>query len=107
MALNNLRVSDIQDLRAESQIFQDHADQVKNVATEMIELVLGTANIWKGEARESFVNKFEGLRDDIDRLYNICQTYSTDLQQIATEYENGENDNIALAQSLPADITML
>jgi WXG100 family type VII secretion target len=104
--MNNMRVSDVQDLRTEANLFQDHAEEIRNITNAMLEVVNGTQSVWRGEARTRYSTQFEGLSDDMQRLYQICSDYCTDLQEIATNYENAENDNIATAAATKSDIVM-
>lgn len=104
--LENLRVSDVADLRTEATNFQTHADDLRKVTGEMLTLIGGTLGVWRGDAQKSYTDRFADLSDDMDRLYNLCSAYSTDLIDIANKYEEGETDNISKAQALSADIIM-
>lgn len=104
--LSALRVSDVQDLRSEATNFQTHADELKLVTDHMLQLVESTRNVWRGEARERYYKQFEGLRDDMAQIYNMCEEYSTDLLDIAKNYESAETDNQGTAGALKADIEL-
>lgn len=104
--LSALRVSDVQDLRAEATNFQTHADELKAVTDEMLQLVESTNSVWRGAAREKYSAQFEGLRDDMQKIYDMCSEYSTDLQEIANNYESAETDNQSTAGALKADIEL-
>ena len=104
--LSALRVSDVQDLRSEATNFRTHADELRLVTDHMLQLVESTRNVWRGEARERYYNQFEGLRDDMAKIYDMCEEYSTDLLEIATNYESAEADNQATAGGLKADIEL-
>lgn len=106
MALNNLRVSDVADLRTEASNFQQHADDIKTTTNHMLEIVGSTVGNWRGEAQARYTKQFEDLRDDMQRLYEMCTNYCTDLNDIATNYENAESDNVSTASALQADIVM-
>ena len=106
MAFTNLRVSDVADLRNEAQLFQSHADDIRKITGEMLSLIDSTMDRWRGEAHDKYTSQFAGLQDDMDRLYQMCSTYSTDLMEIANNYENAENDNVATAQATQSDIVM-
>lgn len=104
--LTALRVSDVQDLRTEATNFQTHADELKAVTDNMLQLVADTNNVWRGEARTKYSTQFEGLRDDMQKIYDMCAEYSTDLLEIAQNYETAETDNQVTASALKADIEL-
>lgn len=107
MDLNNLRVSDVADLRAEATNFDEHATETKKVTDQMLELVESTSAVWEGEARNKYNTQFQGLSNDMEKIYNMCKEYSTDLIEIAKNYETAENDNIATAGRLKADVELI
>ena len=104
--LTELRVSDVADLRSEANAFQGHADEVKTVTTRMLELIESTKSIWRGNAQLKYSTQFAGLSDDMDRIYATCEEYSTDLLEIADNYERAEVDNEAEASALKADVDL-
>ena len=104
--LTELRVSEVSDLRNEANAFQTHADEVKNVTTRMLELIESTKSLWRGDAQVKYSTQFAGLSDDMDRIYATCEEYSTDLLEIADNYERAENDNTATAGALKADVDL-
>lgn len=104
--LSALRVSDVQDLRSEASNFQMHADELKLVTEHMLQLVESTRSVWRGNARERYSTQFEGLRDDMAKVYDMCAEYSTDLLEIAMNYESMETDNESTAGGLKADIEL-
>lgn len=107
MQLNNLRVSDVQDLRTEASNFDEHASEVQKITNQMLELVESTSGVWEGEARNKYNTQFQGLSNDMNTIYERCHEYSTDLIEIAKNYETAENDNIATASRLKADVELI
>ena len=104
--LKALRVSEVSELRAEASKFHTHADELKGKTDQMLQLVESTQQVWRGAARDRYYTQFEGLRDDMQRIYEMCVEYSTDLQTIADNYQAAEDDNISKAGSLKADIEL-
>ena len=107
MQLNNLRVSDVQDLKTEASNFDEHATAVKKVTDQMLELVESTSGVWEGEARNKYNSQFQQLSDDMNFIYEMCHEYSTDLIDIAKNYEAAETDNVATAGRLKADVELI
>lgn len=105
--LSALSVTDVQDLRAEANAFEDHANQLKTVTDQMLSLVDGTTNVWKGDAQNRYKTQFDGLQDDMQKIYEMCVEYSDDLKTIATNYENAEESNANTANSLKSDVTLV
>ncbi len=103
-SLNNLKVTEIAQLRTEANNFQNHADGVKNVTTNMLNLVEQTKSVWEGVAQTTYSSQFAGLSDDMERLYAMCSEYSEDLIQIADNYQKAEDENKAIAAATKADI---
>ena len=107
MDLNNLRVSDAQDLRTEATNFDQHANEVKKVTDQMLELVESTVGLWRGDAQKAYSTQFQGLADDMKIIYDMCHEYSTDLIEIAKNYEVAESDAVATANRLKADVNLI
>ncbi|MCR5556416.1 MAG: WXG100 family type VII secretion target [Butyrivibrio sp.] len=105
--LTQLRVSDVADLRAEANNFDAHATEVQKVTDKMLELVESTNSIWEGDARTRYATQFEGLRDEMKIIYDMCHEYSTDLLEIAKNYESAETQNISTANSLKASVQLV
>ncbi len=104
--LTELKVTEVADLRAEANNFENHATEVKNVTDRMLELIEQTNSVWRGDARTKYSSQFGSLRDDMQRIYDMCEEYHTDLIQIADNYERAESDNQATASSLKPDVQL-
>ncbi|WP_029200333.1 WXG100 family type VII secretion target [Oribacterium sp. NK2B42] len=107
MILTSLRVSDVQDLRQEATRFDEHANEVKKVTDQMLQLVESTNGLWRGEAQQRYNTQFQGLNDDMKVIYDMCHEYSADLIEIAKNYETAENDNVATSSRLKADVSLI
>lgn len=105
--LNNLMVSDVQDLRNEATNFDQHATEVQNITDKMLELVESTNQYWRGEARDRYNNQFQNLRYEMKLIYDMCHEYYTDLMEIAKNYETAEGISVDTANSLASDIAMI
>ncbi|WP_035765633.1 WXG100 family type VII secretion target [Butyrivibrio sp. NC2002] len=105
--LKALKVTDVADLRTEASNFRSHASDVQKKTQEMLTLVEQTNSVWRGDARTKYATQFQGLQDDMTRLFKTCDEYGEDLEKIATNYENAENDNVQAANALKADIALV
>ena len=61
-------------------------------------------NAWQGEASTAYIGKFQGLQDDMDKMFKMIQEHSADLQEMAAAYIDAETKNAEVAQSLSADV---
>jgi WXG100 family type VII secretion target len=105
--LTQLSLTEVADLRAEADAFENHANELKSLTDTMFEIVDGTAAVWSGSAHDQFVAKFDGLQDEMQYLYQMVDEYHTDLIEIASNYETAESDNDSISQALSSDIDLV
>ena len=79
--LSQLSLTEVSDLRAEADAFENHASELKTLTDSMFELIDGTASVWSGP--------------------------HTDLVEIASNYEAAESDNDSITQSLTSDVDLV
>ena len=91
-------------LRSTATEFQSAMTQVQNYTSLMVDQVNGLSAKFQGEAAQAYINKFNMLQDDITRLANMINEHVTDLNDMATMYEGGENKNVGSAQALSGDV---
>ena len=84
--------------------FSTEGSQIGTLTTQMMELVTGMSGLWTGEASSTYISKFNGLEDDIQRMIKIVQEHSSDLQEMAQEYIRAEDQNAQLSQTLSSDV---
>lgn len=104
MAAGILRVTP-EKLQATASSFEGTASQVNSLTQQMTSLVTSlSGQVWSGEAATAYVTKFNGLQDDMNRIYKMIKEHSDDLIQMAQQYSTAESANVDLASSLSADI---
>lgn len=84
--------------------FSNIGNTVANLTDEMTSTVTSLANIWQGDAATTYINRFNGLNDDIQRLIAMIREHATDLTDMAQTYTSGDDQNIQLAETLSADV---
>lgn len=84
--------------------FGTQASSLQNLTGQMMNLVNGLTSAWQGEASTAYISKFQGLQDDMDKMFRMIQEHSTDLQEMATTYINAESQSAEVAQSLSSDV---
>ena len=87
-------------LKSTAQAFEQSNTQIKNTTGQMMQLISGTCAKWEGDASRTYLNKFKGLEDDIQRMNNLIREHVKDLQQMADEYISAENADIQLINAL-------
>lgn len=105
-ALNNLSVTERSDLIAEANNFQAHADDVKKTTTAMLNSIGQLTSVYDDESTHKYVEKFNALSDDMEKLYKDCSDYSTKLNEIANNYNSAVESNIGTVSGLQTDIAM-
>ena len=77
--------------------------QITSITQQMLDEARNLANIWEGEAAASYINKFNSLEDDMEKMRNMVREHVNDLREMAGLYENAEKLNESEANSLPSD----
>ena len=87
-------------LKSTASVFDGINQQVKNITGQMMQLITTTCGKWEGQASQTYLRKFRGLEDDIQRMCKMITEHVTDLQEMANEYMNAENADIDLINAL-------
>ena len=59
-------------LQATASSFESTGSSVNNLTQQMTSIVTGlSGQIWSGEAATAYVNKFNGLQDDMERIHKM------------------------------------
>ena len=83
--------------------FTNTESNIRNLMQEMISIVDGFKPIWQGEAATGFANRFDGLTDDMERLFAMIKKHADDLVEMANEYRQAEEESSNLAVSLTSE----
>lgn len=84
--------------------FNSEASTISNLTTEMTNMVVGLTSVWEGEASTAYITKFKGLEDDIQKMIRMIQEHSKDLEDMARNYMDTEQQIIQEANSLSSDV---
>ncbi len=85
-------------MREKAGSFKTVAGAIRTFTSEMTAEVESLKAAWEGEAAETLVNKFRGLADNFEDIYETIISYATFLEQAAESYDNAENSNAQGAQ---------
>ena len=92
-------------LQSTASSFESTGATIMNLTQQMTSIVTSlSGQVWSGEAATSYVNKFNGLQDDMERIHKMVQDHSKDLQEVAQQFITAENANKDLANSLSSDV---
>lgn len=93
-----------EELLSASSAFATNMSSVQSITTAMMEIVTQTSSYWEGEAREAYVNKFNQLQDDIEKIHKMIQEHVTDLETMAKTYQEAEQKSMDTANQLAGDV---
>ena len=92
-------------LQSTASSFESTGATIMNLTQQMTSIVTSlSGQVWSGEAATSYVNKLNGLQDDMERIHKMVQEHSKDLQEVAQQFITAENANKDLANSLSSDV---
>ena len=91
-------------LKTSAQNFSSIGSAVANLTSQMTSLVQGLSSAWSGEAPSAYINKFNMLNDDIQKLIAMVNEHSADLVEMATVYEGAEGSNTEVINNLSGDV---
>lgn len=84
--------------------FSASGKNINSMTAEMMGIVDSLKSIWQGSAASEYAGRFSGLRDDIERINRIIEEHVNDLNQMALEYQNAEDQSVEESAKLLSDI---
>lgn len=94
----------VADIRRASSKFGTLATDTRKLTDNMLKIVQDTRCVWQGDAQNAYAKQFDGLRDDMQKMFKMIDEYRTDLSEVAKNYEAAENANISAARTLKSDV---
>ncbi len=91
-------------LRTTAGEFNSQGQQVSTITGEMMNLVTGLTAVWEGEAAQTYITKFRGLEDDIQKMCRMITEHVNDLNDMAERYSTAEIQANDLANNLSSDV---
>lgn len=86
-------------MREKAAAFKTVANSIKVFTGEMTNEVESLKSTWEGESAETLVNKFRGLSDDFEGIFETIISYADFLERAAEAYDNTETANVQGAQN--------
>lgn len=94
-----------EELRSTAAAFASCGSEVKNNTAQMLTLVAGISqSVWSGASSASYLNKFQALGEDIEKINKMLQEQVNDLTAMAEEYERAEQEAQTAASALKNNI---
>lgn len=79
-------------LREKSSTLSSAANTIRNLLDEVTKEVNGLSSTWIGSASENYLNKFNGLKDDFEKICKDIIGYSDYLGKAAEDYGTTQTD---------------
>ena len=84
--------------------FSTCMSQVQNLTSSMMEQVRSMSSFWEGEAATAYLNKFNELEDDIQRVHTMINEHVTDLNEMAAIYQKAEAKSQEISGALSGSV---
>lgn len=84
--------------------FSTSANQVNQLTQQMLDLIRNINSSWQGEASTAYTQKFNSLDEDMQQIFRMITEHATDLNDMAVQYQNAEQANIELSQSMKTNV---
>lgn len=91
-------------LRSTATEFNNAMVQIQNLTTTMVDQVNGLSAKFQGDAATAYINKFNMLQDDINKLAAMVNEHVKDLNESADNFDRAENINVESANALQGDV---
>jgi len=88
---NQIRITPAQML-TRSKEYQTEADNIGQVISKMDNLINELQNEWEGAASQSFANQYQELKPSFQKMQELVETISTQLQQTGNAMEQMDSD---------------
>ena len=83
--------------------FQGQGTAIRALTDQMLQLVRGTVGSWEGEAQKTYLQRFNALDSDMQRIQVKIQEHVSDLNEMAAAYRAAESANVSNISALSSD----
>lgn len=83
--------------------FGSRGKTIASTTESMMELVTNLISTWEGDASAAYIKTFNGLQDDILKINTKIQKHVSDLNKIAQNFINEENQATESISALPTN----
>ncbi len=93
-----------EELQNASSEFSGIDKTVVSTTQEMMTLVKNLTSAWEGESSQAYINKFNELEDDMQKIHAKIEEHVQDLAEMATVYTNAEKTTTAANQAVSSNL---
>lgn len=83
--------------------FQSQGNTIRGLTDQMLQLARSTVGSWEGDAQKAYLQRFNALDSDMQRIQVKIQEHVTDLQEMAAAYNAAESTNVSNISALSSD----
>ena len=85
--------------------FENTGKEMDNLIKKMNNIAQGiNGTIWQGQAQQQYVSKFNDFAAQSDKLRDSIEKHAESLREIATNYEDAEQEALGITQALANNI---
>lgn len=84
--------------------FSNRMSQVQSLTNSMMDLIRSMSSFWEGEAASAYLNKFNELQDDIQKIHSMINEHVTDLNEMARIYKKAEIKSQEISGALSGNV---
>lgn len=95
---------DPQKLISTSQEFSSAGTNVRQLTSEMVNIMTALNSTWQSDAATAYISKAQALDTDIAKLNGMIQEHVQDLQEMAQQYTSAEQAAQAEAEALQTSV---
>ena len=83
--------------------FNSQGAQIRRVTAQMLDIVKSLTGSWEGDAQKVYLQRFNALDTDMNRIQTKIKEHVEDLQVMAAEYKTAESANVSNFTGLSSD----
>ncbi len=87
-------------LKNTSSSFGQSNRSISSTTSSMMQKVNSLRNVFEGDAASAYIQQFSRLQEDMTQISKKISEHVQDLQDMATNYEKSENQNVTKNKSL-------
>lgn len=91
-------------LKSRANEFTSKGTQINTLMRQMLQKVQKLNTGWTGSAATRYIAKFTALQEDMERIVKMCTEHGTDLQTIASNYIQYDEQGAELANGLSSNV---
>ena len=84
--------------------FDSTGQRISTLTAQMLSIVDNMRSAWQGEAATGFINRFDALKEDINKISVMIREHVNDLNSMASEYKQAEEASLEQANALATEV---